>query len=470
MSKRLFKAPGLQLGPIMFLLFILFAFSAPNDAAALPAYARKYNLRCNVCHTREPRLNPFGEKFMENGYQLPGTEDGGLTGKINLGPVSLDPTRYIMAVRMRAQALEWFKFTDKGSGEEFENQLNIAAPDILNILFAGTLKKNISYFFELEGNVRHEEFGLERGFFILNNLGGYNIAGLRVGKFDPSPYFSYPTHRQFLLPIQPKVEEGEALPGALKRAPLVPNAFAVKFFGLFDGEGNGLLPLLPFFFNSPAELGIDLHGRPFGPAFLYQVGMLQGGGADVEDFNQEKDFYFMGRVDLGSSNFLSGSVSAFYYMANSSVRVPGMVMNPDTGMMQMGPGEFGDVTRWGIGANVRWKMLDLYGAYIADKVESTDKIPMMMRPNFDEDAWGLTVELDILAREWLMLSTRFDHMNAGGMKAVKANNTVLGLQAKFYPVDNFGFIIRNDINLEDDGVHPLQRTRNSFMVGAEFAL
>ncbi|MFQ5627355.1 MAG: hypothetical protein ACE5I1_01235 [bacterium] len=403
---------------------------------------------------------------MENGYQLPRTEDGGLTGKISLGPVTVDPTRYILAVRLRAQPIEWFKFTDKSPGEDeegFDDQLNIATPDIVNILFAGTMAKNISYFFELEGNARHEEFVLERGFFILSNIGGYNIASLRVGRFDPSSYFSYSTHRQFLLPIQPKVEEGEPLPGALERAPLVPNAFALKFFGLFSGEGAGLLPLRPFFFNSPAEYTIDVHGRPFGKAFLYQVGIVQGGGAELEDVNTEKDFFFMGRFDFGGANFLSGNVSTFLYKANNSVRLPKMEA------MQMAPGEFGDITRWGVGANLRWKMLDLYGAYITDKVENTEDIPMMMRGNFDDDAWGLTVELDVLARQWLLLSARYDHMDAGGMKAAKANSTLLGLQAKFYPVDNIGFMIRNDFNLEDDGVHALRRTRNAFIIGTEFA-
>ena len=62
----------------------------PPDSHAIPAFARKYTLNCNVCHTRPPRLNSFGEQFLENGYQLPGTEDGGIVGKKRLGELTLD--------------------------------------------------------------------------------------------------------------------------------------------------------------------------------------------------------------------------------------------------------------------------------------------------------------------------------------------------------------------------------------------
>lgn len=455
--------------PLLYLISFLFVFLPQREAEAIPAFARKYDLRCNACHTREPRLNPFGERFLENGYQIPGTEDGGVTGKINLGPVSVDPTRFIIAVRLRGQVVEYFKYTDipvtneEGEKEELEDQINLATPDIVNLFFAGTLAKNVSFFFELEGNARLEETGFERAFFLIDNIGLPGLASVRIGRFDPSAYFSYPTHRQMLGPIQPLVDEELPLPAGLLRAPLVPNAWALKFFGLFDGEGNGLLPLRPSLFNSPAEIGIDVHGRPFGRFFLYQAGIVHGTAAGVEDFNKNKDYYFMGRVDVGGSNFFSASASAFYYKANESIRLPQPPLPPPT------PGAYTDLTRWGLGANVRWKMVDIYGAYVKDKIDDISPMPAMLQANFDDDAWGATVEVDVLAREWLVLSARYDKMDAGGLVAVKANSSALGLQAKFYPVDNFGVFVRNDINLEDDGTGPLQRTRNSFLVGTDFA-
>src|SRR5712691_417076 len=46
-----------------------------NDAHALPAFARKYGLRCSACHEAWPMLNYFGQKFKDNGYQLMNDRD-----------------------------------------------------------------------------------------------------------------------------------------------------------------------------------------------------------------------------------------------------------------------------------------------------------------------------------------------------------------------------------------------------------
>jgi hypothetical protein len=46
----------------------------PSRSGAIPAFARKYNFNCIVCHSNYPRLNDFGETFRKNGYQLPGGE------------------------------------------------------------------------------------------------------------------------------------------------------------------------------------------------------------------------------------------------------------------------------------------------------------------------------------------------------------------------------------------------------------
>ena len=44
-----------------------------QTAEAIPAFAQKYTLNCTTCHTAPPQINTFGERFLENGYQLPGT-------------------------------------------------------------------------------------------------------------------------------------------------------------------------------------------------------------------------------------------------------------------------------------------------------------------------------------------------------------------------------------------------------------
>src|SRR3989442_7887673 len=42
-----------------------------QDAQAIPAFARKYDFACIVCHVRSfPKLNDFGNLFRDHGYQL----------------------------------------------------------------------------------------------------------------------------------------------------------------------------------------------------------------------------------------------------------------------------------------------------------------------------------------------------------------------------------------------------------------
>src|ERR1700739_216800 len=57
-----------------FLLTVLL-FSTTQSANAIPAFARKYGLRCSACHESWPMLNFFGQKFKDNGYQLMNDRD-----------------------------------------------------------------------------------------------------------------------------------------------------------------------------------------------------------------------------------------------------------------------------------------------------------------------------------------------------------------------------------------------------------
>src|SRR3989454_6877800 len=42
-----------------------------QDAQAIPAFARKYDFACSVCHVPSfPKLNDFGNLFRDHGYQL----------------------------------------------------------------------------------------------------------------------------------------------------------------------------------------------------------------------------------------------------------------------------------------------------------------------------------------------------------------------------------------------------------------
>ena len=46
----------------------------PNNAQAVPSYARQTGMPCSGCHTTPPELTPFGRSFKINGYTLTGLE------------------------------------------------------------------------------------------------------------------------------------------------------------------------------------------------------------------------------------------------------------------------------------------------------------------------------------------------------------------------------------------------------------
>src|SRR5579863_2824857 len=69
---------------------VMFVFVAP--ASAVPAFARKYSLRCTACHESWPVLNDFGRAFRDNGYQLRLGKDDTVTAEPGYWPISAHVT------------------------------------------------------------------------------------------------------------------------------------------------------------------------------------------------------------------------------------------------------------------------------------------------------------------------------------------------------------------------------------------
>ena len=429
-----------------------------QESKAVPAFARKYTVNCTVCHTRPPRLNTYGERFLENGYQLPGTEDGGIVGKKRLGDLTLDDVTNYLAFRIRGNAVRNFDFARQSPGPGVagnpEDRTEFGFPQTFNLFTAGTITQNVGFFVEVESNLEKGETNPERGFFTLNNLGSHNLAHLRIGRLDPSAFWPYPTHRQQLDPVRADfVDNGVFVAPTINRIPLVPNAFAAKFFGLFDRKGKTILPFQPSLFNSTNEMGIDVHGRPFGRWFLYQVGILNGAGEDFGDSNNPKDWFVMGRLDYAESGLFSANIAGFAYFGNNNAKV---VKNQ------------ADVSwnRYGIAATVRYRMVDIYGAYIIDRV--TD-LPKAIQQNFDATATGVTVEADVLVTDRILLSARYDHLDAGGVLSLRKSNSILAFQGKYYLRTNIALFLRDDVNLREAqaGNSAPRNFRNAFLVGAD---
>jgi hypothetical protein len=66
---------------------LLVLVAQPGPAEAIPYFAHEYGLKCQKCHSVIPRLNGFGQAFMDHGYTLPGTKPQSafpISAKINL--------------------------------------------------------------------------------------------------------------------------------------------------------------------------------------------------------------------------------------------------------------------------------------------------------------------------------------------------------------------------------------------------
>jgi hypothetical protein len=51
---------------------VLASYALPVPAGAIPVFAHRYGLTCQVCHTVVPHLTAFGQLFLANGYRMPG--------------------------------------------------------------------------------------------------------------------------------------------------------------------------------------------------------------------------------------------------------------------------------------------------------------------------------------------------------------------------------------------------------------
>lgn len=441
--------------PIWAITLIL-GYLAP--AEAIPAFARKYQANCALCHTNMPRLTVFGQKFLANGYQFPGTSDGDTTAKKILdgeqGPVTLDEVSNIMALRIRGDISKAaFDVAPSLTADE----VSVDLPTKVNLFFGGTATKDLSYFAEVE---TEDTLKLLRTFLQFSNLGGKRgVANLRVGEFDPSYLYSFPTHRQQLNPVGPELaNDPPTVIGDVERVPLVPLAFAYKMYGLMGNINTELLlPFQPSLYNSPAQRGLSLHGRPFGEdsGLLYQIGVAYNIKVDGE---RHRDDYVMLRYDVDFGGVMA-QVSAFNYKS------PHLASLNGTGKT--------DLTRQGVAARFIWDAFDIYGAYSQDEIE----VPAAMSAMWEDRASGMSMEGDWRIDSHWMLGMRYDQMSPGGMKAMLVDASWLGFIAKYYPSPNIGLYARLHNNLESStalaagagGQHPSTNLRNMATLGVDMA-
>jgi hypothetical protein len=159
----------------------------PQPSQAMPAFARQYGVSCNFCHAAYPRLNSFGEQFLNDmNYRLPNWPDYTLeTGD----PMLQLPKQIPLALRAQAyiQGRD-SKALDPVTGDvEADASVDFQAPYLIKLLSSAPLSQNISYYFyaifaEKGGN---GEVIVEDAWFSHADLFGTGI-GAQLGQFQLS--------------------------------------------------------------------------------------------------------------------------------------------------------------------------------------------------------------------------------------------------------------------------------------------
>lgn len=168
--------------PVMFISFLLLTLillAAVKEAEAIPAFARKYGFECTMCHSNFPRLNDFGDRYRQNGYQVPDLETADKT------------------------VLEgYIPFAARISGgltlDDFNNSNDPAYQDVkefrintVDLLAAGLLARNIGVFMvyppkiEESTGVDQQPGTIEMANVIFSNVIP-ELLNVRVGRFEPA--------------------------------------------------------------------------------------------------------------------------------------------------------------------------------------------------------------------------------------------------------------------------------------------
>jgi hypothetical protein len=243
----------------MFLAMTMFA----SDASAVSQFSRKYDLPCSMCHTKFPRLNYFGERFMMNGFQIPEEDpDGDTAAKTEINDdLFMDRVGNWFGARLNVDFVR-YKPQELVLAGEKEGQLGFGSPNWLQFFVAGSIYKNVSIF--IENEFKHDSFHFSWYHVGFHNIGGSEAVNFQVGNLSPVDFASYSNRLRINAPVKGDVFNVTATGGAASTAN-----------GGFGTAADGLSV-------SGSRPGIQYYGH--GGQFVWWAGASPGKGivADAE--------------------------------------------------------------------------------------------------------------------------------------------------------------------------------------------
>jgi len=176
--------PALRYLPSWVLATVVMLLSASPSASALPAFARKYGLRCSACHESWPMLNYFGQKFKDNGYQLMNDRDSPIWQNPSYWPVTFRITPIWHRVSTENVLVDNYA-GGAPTGSTSSQNVESSGFDLSGLDFhtGGTLEKNFS-FYVLPSSDPTASFHFETVMARLDNIFRSPWLNLKLGKFE----------------------------------------------------------------------------------------------------------------------------------------------------------------------------------------------------------------------------------------------------------------------------------------------
>jgi hypothetical protein len=164
-QKLVTRIPALLVAVLLIMTF--------QRSEAIPAFARKYQISCQVCHSPVPRLKPFGETFAANGYRL--TEYESPRYFIQAGDDKLSLLREV-PLAIRFDGITSLNFRNGG-------KVDFGAPLGVKLLSGGELTDKLSYYFYFFMSEAGEMVGIEDAFLVYHDLFGSGL-NFYAGQFQ----------------------------------------------------------------------------------------------------------------------------------------------------------------------------------------------------------------------------------------------------------------------------------------------
>src|SRR3984885_11120950 len=153
-----------------------------QPAYGIPAFARKYGLRCSACHEAWPMLNNFGQTFKDNGNQLGNDRDAPINQDPSYWPIMFRTTPVWHRENNNRQTVD-APPGDSSSGL-VERSVTRSGFDLggLDVVAAGTLYNNISFF--IQPFIGNSSINLLQAWARLDGLAGSHWLNLKLGRFE----------------------------------------------------------------------------------------------------------------------------------------------------------------------------------------------------------------------------------------------------------------------------------------------